>query len=192
MADEVTRGAARLAALIAVPIALVVGGLSFWALDRSNAGAATPDASASARPQSTAPVAMPAPALADGPATVCRALIAQLPNQIQTLSRRPVTAGTEQNAAYGDPAITVACDPGPQPSIPPTAELWGLSNVCWYEQTGKDATVWTTVDRQLPVRVTVPSGYDQPGQWVTEFSAPVAATQGATADTPSGCKDPAG
>jgi hypothetical protein len=191
MADEVTRGAARLAALIAVPIALVAGLVVFWALDNSHASA-TAQASASPGVQSSAPVAMPAPSLAQGPATVCRALIAMLPNQIENLSRRPVTAGTEQNAAYGDPAITLGCAAA-RPTVPLTATVWVLSNVCWYEQQGKDATTWTTVDRALPVQVTVPSHYDGPGQWVTEFSGPVASTQPAVTDgIPTGCTNPAG
>jgi hypothetical protein len=192
MADEVTRGAARLAALIAVPIAVVVGLVAFWALNNSGASA-TVRASASPGPQSSAPVAMAAPSLASGPATACRALIASLPNQIQNLARRPVTSGTEQNAAYGDPAITLGCANAPEPTVPPTAKVWVLSNVCWYEQQTKDATTWTTVDRTLPIQVVVPSHYDSPGQWVTEFSAPVTSTQPVATDgVPIGCSDPTG
>jgi hypothetical protein len=191
MADQATRGAARLAAFIAVPIALVVGLIAFKVLDGHVSAA--PAAPATPGPQSTAPVAMPAPNLADAPATVCRALIAALPNQIQNLPRRPVTAGPEQNAAYGDPAITLGCDNAPKPGVPPTAEVWVLSKVCWYEQQTKSATTWTTVDRALPVQVTVPSHYDSPGQWVTEFSGAVASSQAAvTSGIPTGCTDPTG
>lgn len=183
MADQATRGAARLAAYIAVPIALVVGLIAFHVLS-GHAAPATPG------PQSTSPVAMAAPALADQPATVCRALIAKLPDQIQGKRRRPVTAGPEQNAAYGDPAITLGCGAGPQPAVPPTATVYPLSNVCWYAQTGRHASTWTTLDRSVPVRVTVPNGYEQPGQLVIEFSDPVAAAEPAvTSGVPTGCQN---
>jgi GNAT superfamily N-acetyltransferase len=35
--------------------------------------------------------------------------VSQLPATVRDLTQRPVTAGAEQNAAYGDPALTVAC-----------------------------------------------------------------------------------
>jgi len=189
VADQATRGAARLAALIAVPIALLAGLIAFWSLGGLHGARPAASASASPGPQSTAPVAMPAPSLADRPATVCRALIAQLPSQIRGLDDRPVTAGPEQNAAYGDPAITVGCGSGPMPSVAPTADVFVLSGVCWYAQQGKDTSTWTTVDREVPVAVTVPSRYDQPAQWVIEFSGPVVASVPSIADTPSGCRN---
>ncbi|MFC7763591.1 DUF3515 family protein [Catellatospora bangladeshensis] len=66
----------------------------------------------------TAPVAVPAPSLNARQTTVCRALLSQLPDRLQDLPRRDVTAGHEQNAAYGDPAVTVACGAAPVPSLP--------------------------------------------------------------------------
>ncbi|GIH13572.1 DUF3515 family protein [Rugosimonospora africana] len=186
MADQATRGAARLAAFVAVPIALVVGLVAFKVLS-GHVGSATPG------PQATSPVPMAAPALADQPATICRALIAKLPGQIQGKQRRPVTAGPEQNAAYGDPAITLGCDAGPQPAVPATATVYPLSNVCWYAQTGKHSSTWTTLGRSVPVRITVPNGYDQPGQLVIEFSNPVAAAEPTvTSGLPTGCQDVTG
>jgi hypothetical protein len=186
VSDQATRGAARTAALIAVPIALLAGVLAFWGLGGFN-GNAQAGASASPGPQATGSVPMAAPALPDQQATVCRALLAQLPDQIRDRTRRPVSAGPEQNAAYGDPAITLACAPGPAPSIAPTAEVYVLSGVCWYSVSGKQASTWTTVDRQVPVTVTVPASYDAPGQWVTEFSAPIVAAVPSIQNPPTGC-----
>jgi hypothetical protein len=190
MADRTTRGAARLAALIALPIAVLAGFIAFRSLAglSSTAPSAAPT-SASPGPRSTAPVPMAAPALAEAPATACRALLAQLPDQLRDLARRPVTAGPEQNAAYGDPAITLSCGV-PPPSLPPTAEVYVESGVCWYPQQGKHDSAWSTLDRQVPVTVTVPGSYDEPGQWVNEFSAPVAAALRSVADLPAGCQNP--
>ena len=146
--------------------------------------------SASAAPgvRSTGRVALPAPSLDDRRAVVCRALVATLPNALRDLTRRPVDAGPQQNAAYGDPAITLTCGAA-VPSIVPTATVYPLSGVCWYAGERPDVTVWTTLDREVPVQVTVPRSYDAPGQWVIEFSAAVAtAVPSTTSGVPSGCK----
>jgi hypothetical protein len=119
-------------------------------------------------------------------AAACRDLLAHLPGALDDRPRRPVTAGADQNAAYGDPPITLACGVPPV-SLPAGAQVYGLSGVCWYSQPSGDATVWTTVDRETPVRVTVPDAYPAPGQWVIEFSAPVTATLPRAANVPAGC-----
>jgi Protein of unknown function (DUF3515) len=182
MVDSTTRGAARVAALAALPVAVLVGIVTFWWLGNLGAdGAPEPG-----RPRSTAPVTMPAAALADPAATTCRDLVGKLPAALRTEPRRPVTAGADQNAAYGDPAITLACG-APAPSIPAGAEVFVLSGVCWLSTPTGDGTAWITVDRATPVRVTVPKSYDAPGQWVIEFSAPITAAVPAAARFPSGC-----
>ncbi|MGY0007408.1 DUF3515 family protein [Micromonospora sp. I033] len=184
--DRSTRGAALWATLIAVPVTLAVAGFTFAKL-APDAPAAAPSPSASAvRPQSTTPVELPAPALAERPATVCRALVSQLPATVRDLAQRPVTAGAEQNAAYGDPALTVACG-GTPPLVQPTDEVWSVNKVCWHAVQEADATVLTTVDRETPVRVRVPKQYEQPLQWVTPISDAVVASVPAAKTAPSGC-----
>ncbi|WP_213455222.1 DUF3515 family protein [Rhizomonospora bruguierae] len=190
MADQVTRSAARLATLVALPLAVVAGLLVFGQLGGSGdpaATTATPSASAAPRPVPSTPVEMPAPALAARQATVCRALTAQLPADIRELPQRRVTAGPEQNAAYGEPAITVACGVPPA-TYPPTDDVFNLNQVCWHAAPGGGGTVWTTVDREVPVRVVVPAGYEQPGQWTIAFSKPVATSvPSLTEGIPFGC-----
>lgn len=121
--DRTIRGAALLATLIALPITLLVALLAFTKLTPDTPAAAPTPSATTARVQSTDPVQMAAPALAARPATVCRALLSQLPTGIRDLTQRPVTAGPEQNAAYGDPALTVACG-GTEPTFPSTDEVW--------------------------------------------------------------------
>jgi hypothetical protein len=174
--------AARTATLVALPVALIVGLASVWWLGGfGDAGRST-----RARPQSTAPVSMPAPPLDQRPAAACRELLSRLPAALRDRPRRPVTAGAGQNAAYGDPAIAMSCG-GPALTLPVGAFVYPLSGVCWYSQPGDGATVWTTVDRDTPVRVTVPSSYESPGQWVIEFSAPVSAVLPRGQTVPDGC-----
>jgi hypothetical protein len=177
MAD--TAVAARVATLVALPVALVVGLASVWWL--GGAGRAP-----NARRQSTGPVSMSTRPLDPQRVTACRELLSHLPGAIRDRPRRRVTAGAEQNAAYGDPAITVSCG-GPAPVLPLGAVVYPLSGVCWYAQPGTGGTVWTSVDRDIPVRVAVPGSYTSPGQWVIEFSAPVSAALPRLANAPDGC-----
>ena len=107
VADPHSRSAAKLATLIALPVAIIAGLIVFFALRPSKPSSPTVTAS----PQATTPVSMPAPKLSDADAVVCRAFVAGLPSKVRELAQRPVTDGSEQNAAYGDPPITVAAAP---------------------------------------------------------------------------------
>lgn len=188
MPDQTARRAAwratLVAALVAVPVALLVGFLSYGLLGSRGGGG--DETTRSPRAQATGPVSMPAAPLGQRAAAVCRTLLSGLPGAIRELRRRPVTAGPDQNAAYGDPPLTVACG-GPPAAYPADATLWGLSKVCWYAEERADSTVWTTVDREVPVTVTVPRDYSGPGQWVTELSAPLLATVAPAAQIPAAC-----
>jgi Protein of unknown function (DUF3515) len=186
MRDEVTRAAARRATLVAVPLALVVGVLVFWLL--GNAGRPTPRSSPTPVPAATGPVEMAAPPLTERAATICRALLLRLPDSLDRLTRRPVTAGDRQNAAYGDPPVTLACAAGPPPSVAPDAQVLGLSGVCWGTEERADGSVWTTVDREVPVTVTVPKAYAGPSQKVIDFAGPIVATVPLAAYVPTGCR----
>ncbi|MEU0150768.1 DUF3515 family protein [Micromonospora fulviviridis] len=184
--DRSNRSAALWATLVAVPVTLAVAGFTFAKLAPDTPAAAPSPSASAVRPQSTTPVELPAPALAERPATVCRALVSQLPATVRDLAQRPVTAGAEQNAAYGDPALTVACG-GTPPVVQPTDEVWSVNKVCWHAVQEADATVLTTVDRETPVRVRVPKQYEQPLQWITPISDAVVASVPAAKTAPSGC-----
>jgi hypothetical protein len=121
----------------------------------------------------------------------------QLPNRLRNLAPRQVSAGPEQNAAWGDPAITVACGV-PQPQmcaelgrtgcVPLDTELLNMNRVCWYAQPGEESNVFTTMDREQAVRVTVPATYQQAAQWANEFSDIVVETDvSRKTGVPSGC-----
>jgi hypothetical protein len=159
------RSPAVLAALWALPFALVAGGIAWSLLGRAA------DARAAG-----APVPMAAPSLDPAAKQACLAFIAKLPVKVRDLAQRHVSQGPEQNAAYGDPAITVACGGPGAGAIDPTAEIYPLSGVCWYATPGKYYSVWTTLDRSAPVQVTIPSSYDGAGTWATEFRDAIVAT----------------
>ncbi len=176
MADPASRRAALYATLVAVPVAILVGVIAFAYIgSRTSKSDAKPSASPSAIVPTSA-VAMPAPKLSPAHAQACLAFIAQLPTQLRNLAERHVTAGPEQNAAFGEPPITVQCGaPAVRPA--PTDTVYPISGVCWFPTTGTTAAVWTTLDREVPVAVTVPNTYAPGGsgsaQWAAEFSAPL-------------------
>ncbi|WP_430500457.1 DUF3515 family protein [Micromonospora trifolii] len=185
--DRTMRGAALLATLIALPITLLVAVLAFSKLSPDAPAAAPTPSATTARVQSTTPVEMAAPALAARPATVCRALLSQLPASIRDLAQRPVTAGPEQNAAYGDPALTVACG-GTEPNLPSTDEVWTVNRVCWHLAEQADAAVLSTVDRETLITVRVPRSYEQPLQWLPTISSTIVASVPSGGAIPSGCQ----
>jgi hypothetical protein len=165
MSDPVTRRAARLAALVALPAALVAGVVAFRVLSRPAGEHAAP-----ARPAASTAVQVPAPSLAPRATTVCRALLAKLPGRLGELVRRPVSAGPEQNAAYGDPAVTVACGTaGPTP--PADAQYFAINGICWYVEDGRDVRTWVLQGREVPVVVKVPTAYT--GQDLVDLAIPV-------------------
>jgi len=197
--DRTTRSAALVAAAIAVPIALVAGLLIFWKLAPSS-DTAQPSASASApvAVPSTA-VRMAAPKLDARTAQVCLAVTSQLPPTLRNLPGRKVTEGPEQNAAWGEPPITVACGV-PQPTmcervdgghpgcVPLDATMFKMNDVCWWGQDNPATNLFTTMDREVAVRVAVPSSYEQAAQWANEFSDAVVTTvKSKSAGVPTGC-----
>ncbi|HET8662448.1 MAG TPA: DUF3515 family protein [Micromonosporaceae bacterium] len=189
MTDPTLRSARRVAALIAVPVAVLAGVGAFAALggfDRPSASA--PSASATpSRPAASGAVAVAAPPLAAGPAAVCKALLSRLPEALDAGPRRPVTAGADQNAAYGDPPVVLSCGFGPVAPLAPQDVVYQLSGVCWQAVELPAETVWTTVDREVPVTVTVPRAYDEPGQVVAELVPAVLAAVRPAPAVPTGC-----
>jgi hypothetical protein len=196
--DSTARSAALWATAIAVPVAVLVGVLIFAQVIRKAEPTAAP------RPAVTTPVAVPAapvpvaaPKLSAHAAEVCLAVTSQLPAKLRDLPARKVSAGPEQNAAWGEPPITVSCGVtqpamcvklGEAGCVPLDTELLLMNRVCWYAQQGPASTVFTTMDREQAVQVTVPASYQQAAQWANEFSDIVVETdKSKTTGVPSGC-----
>jgi hypothetical protein len=173
------------ATLVAAPIVVLIAVISIWAAGGFSAFA-KPAAAPSPTPQATSLVSMPVPALSDSVVGVCRLVVAGLPESVLGSKRRPVS-GPEQNAAYGDPPVTLACGVA-APTVAPTDDVTQISGVCWIARpAGSTATVWTTVDRSVPVAVTVPGPSGGSAQPVVSFVDSLK-TNDPTADHyPTGC-----
>ena len=196
--DRTMRTAAIWATVIAVPVALVVGLLIFNQVTPASRGAAPDPTVTQPAILPAAPVQMTAPELAARPAQVCLAVTSQLPAQVRDLAARKVSGGPEQNAAWGEPPLTLACGVAQPPMcetvaggsgcVPLDTELLIMNGVCWYAAPGPAAAVFTTMDREIAVQVNVPTGYENPAQWANEFSDFVVETvKSKTAGVPSGC-----
>jgi hypothetical protein len=190
MVDPTRRSAARLATLVALPAAVLVALLSAWALgglERARNVPTGPDPTGPPAAGATTPVPVPVRTLAPDVAVVCRRVVAGLPGAIPSGPRRPVTGDIEQSAAYGDPPVVLRCGVA-LPSVPPTAVVATLNGVCWYAVAVGASSEWTTVDRVVPVTVTVPGPVDGSAQSVIPFSIPIARTDARLPDPPSGCR----
>lgn len=177
MADPVTRSTAKIAALVAVPVGLLAGVGVFLLL-----------ANVWHTPADTGPVTMAERELTAREELVCRALLSQVPEQVRDRGQRAVTDGPEQNTAYGDPPMTVECGV-PAVQVAPTDQVWPLDGVCYHATEDDDASVWVTIDREVPVRVTVPNEYDGAGQWVAELSPTIVDTVLPGEQIPTGCRE---
>lgn len=202
--DRTTRRAALWATLVALPLTVLLAFLLAGPLapgrggdddpvSAGRAGPSTPTSgstgTASLAPVPAAPVRMAAAPLTERQAVVCRALLSHLPAAVRQLPQRPVTAGPEQNAAYGEPALTVACGTPPA-GYPPTDDVWTVNRVCWHAAQQSEAVVLSTVDREVPVRVTVPRSYEPALQWVSEISEALVASVPSAKTAPAGCQRP--
>lgn len=173
----------RLASVVALPLAAVTGIVVFQSMRPETAPKPSPIVV-----QPSGPVAVtPAPLSASSQAA-CGPLVEHLPEKIRSAVRRPVTDGARQLAAYGEPPFVLDCGV-PKVTVEMSDIVMGLSGVCWHSAPGTGgATVWTTVDRTVAVRVTMPSSYELQAQWVVGFSPAVAENIPRTSEPlPSGC-----
>lgn len=178
--DPIRRSAARTATLVAVPVALAVLLISAFAYG----GFGTQPA-----PEATGPVSMTVRDLTPEAEGLCQAVIADLPDTVAGHGRRPVSAGAEQNAAYGEPPITLECGTT-LPTVGETEVVWPLDGVCWYPVDEGNRTRWTTVDRSVPVTITVPGPPDGAAQSVVPFSTAVGTNLPLRETSPTGCTEP--
>ncbi len=184
--DSTSTRAAWIATLVAVPVAVVTGLLMLRLLSPADPG--EPEASSSPSTWPTSPVRVDAPSLSPRATEVCRALVAELPETLRNQPRREVTAGAEQNAAYGDPAVVISCGvAAPQLPSNSTETVWMADGVCWLSETDDTATVLTTVDREVAVALTVPTEQSSPLQWASAVAEYVMDAIPAIPDPPSGC-----
>ncbi|MGI8867882.1 MAG: DUF3515 domain-containing protein [Mycobacteriales bacterium] len=147
-----------------MPVAVVVAVVLFLVADHSTS---TPDRAApssqpaipTGSPVSVAPV--PRTAAAD---RACPAMLTELPGKMVGQPRRPVTgAESEYAVAWGQPPIILQCGVPKPAGLTRTSQVFDIAQVTWFTPAGASPTAptatWTAVDREVYVRVVVPSAY---------------------------------
>jgi len=171
---------AIVATVVAVPIAVMAGFVTFNAI-------APAAAESDLVQENLSPVSVQVPELSDEDAVVCLALTATAPETAGGLEARPVEGGdhaAEVVLAYGDPAVVATCGVEPV-EVEDTAAVYKLNGVCWFAD--EDGAEWTTLDRQVPVGVSVPADHDQPVDVLNELSEVIAEKVPVAEDAPTGC-----
>jgi hypothetical protein len=91
----------------------------------------------------------------------CPALMSTLPLELTGEPSRRVKSDTPYAYAWGDPAIVLVCGVDPPAGFVVGASAIQINGVQWYVDTDDpDTTVWTTVDRPVYVRISLPSSVD--------------------------------
>ncbi len=113
-------------------------------------------------------VAVEAPTLPPSAAAACRALVADLPHRLAGQPARPVTPHDAPAAAWGDPAITLACGADVPRELTRFSACVQANGVGWFvppaqEQDPSADVTWTAVGYRPRVAVHVPAGYRPEG-----------------------------
>jgi len=108
------------------------------------------------------PVTVDTPDVTPAAELACPVLMGQLPLELAGETSRMVDSDTLFAYAWGDPAVVLVCG-----VAPPAGYVVGgpqtliVSGVEWFVDVSDPAVyVWTTVDRNVPVQVQVPSSSD--------------------------------
>ncbi|HIV58636.1 MAG TPA: DUF3515 domain-containing protein [Candidatus Stackebrandtia faecavium] len=179
------RRAAGIATLVAVPVTILAAIGAFAVVGNATENE-QPDEDHAVPSEA---VTVDVPELSDEQYEYCRALISVLPDELADEPRRTVTGdagAAEIAAAWGDPAITLHCGVS-EVEVEDTANVYRLDATCWYAEESEESTTWSTVDRELPVKLEVPADYTESGQLAQAVSSSVAEKLPAIKDVPSGC-----
>ena len=114
------------------------------------------------RAEDLPPVQVDTPEVTPTAELACPVLMAQLPLELAGETSRMVDSDTLNAYAWGDPAVVLVCgSAAPAGYVVGGPQTLVVSGVEWFvDLTDPDVYVWTTVDRIVPVQVTVPASSD--------------------------------
>jgi hypothetical protein len=120
------------------------------------------------------PAQVTPPAPTAGTAALCRRLVAAIPDKVDDQSARDVRPDSPYTAAWGDPAITLACGVAQPAGLNAASQCFEVNGVGWYVQDRSDSYRFTTIGRKAYVEVTVPRHYGpQPANALIDLARPV-------------------
>ncbi len=104
----------------------------------------------------------------------CAALVAALPDTLLGADRATLQPESEVMAAWGDPPIGLRCGV-PRPSgLEMDSVLMEVGEVAWLPQPEDAPTVFTAVQREAYVELSVPTSYGAPAAALSEVSELIA------------------
>jgi hypothetical protein len=107
------------------------------------------------------PVPVDTPDVTPAADLACPVLMGQLPLELAGETSRLVDSDTPYAYAWGDPAIVLVCGVDPPAGYVVGTSTIAISGVEWFvDDSDPDVVVWTTVDRNVPVQVSVPTSTD--------------------------------
>ncbi len=116
---------------------------------------------------------VPLPSLAPDQVAACRALLEALPRELDPgVERRSVGADPGRVAAWGEPAVVLACGVAP-PDRPD--EPASVNGVVWSVRDSGGGYAWTTTELAVTVVVEVPDAYPNPAELVNPLAGPLQA-----------------
>lgn len=145
---------ARKATAIAVPAALIAGGVTAWVISRSTSSVEA----------DTGPLKGVSVTEAEGTADQCANVVIGLPDQLAGSKKRAVT-GHPGALAWGDPPVTLVCGVPKPDGIETATNLTAVNGVTWMTTEDTDTSaygldgenvLWVAVDREVYVAVAVP------------------------------------
>lgn len=160
------RRAALLATAIAVPVVVallvLVNVLGPDAEDVDDGGpVAEIDGTTAAPRGDLPPVPVDTPEVTPAADLACPVLMGQLPLELAGETSRQVQSDTPFAYAWGDPPVVLVCGVAPPAGYVVGVGTLVISGVEWFvDTTDPETTVWTTVDRNVPVEVRVPASSD--------------------------------
>ena len=108
------------------------------------------------------PVPVDTPEVTPAAELACPVLMGQLPLELAGETSRMVDSDSLFAYAWGDPPAVLVCGAEPPAGfVVGGPQAFAVNGVQWFvDTTDPDVYVWTTVDRNVPVQVTVPSSAD--------------------------------
>jgi uncharacterized protein DUF3515 len=156
------RRAAMVAAAVVVPVVVALLVLVNVVGGGGGEGGPVADVAGTTAPRGDLPpVQVDTPDVTPAADLACPVLMKQLPLDLAGESSRMVRSNSPYAYAWGDPPVVLICGVAPAAGFVADSPTLVVSGVQWFVDTSDpDTVVWTTVDRNVPVQVTVPATSD--------------------------------
>lgn len=106
-----------------------------------------------------APVSVSPPQTDDATKQTCLNASRQLPETVLDQARRPTDPVSVLTASWGDPPIVWTCGTPTPSGLTPTSQVIEVNGVSWFPEEYTGGYVFTTVNREVNMSVSVPSSY---------------------------------